>query len=45
MPVPAANPPARIPGGVIRYHPRQVILLGASTGGTEALRDVLVRLP
>lgn len=40
-----ANPPARLPAGVIRYHPRQLILLGASTGGTEALRDVLVRLP
>ncbi len=42
---PAAAPPDRIPGGIIRYHPRQVILLGASTGGTEALRDVLARLP
>lgn len=27
------------------YDPRQVILLGASTGGTEALKDVLVNLP
>jgi two-component system chemotaxis response regulator CheB len=26
-------------------HPRSVILLGASTGGTEALREVLTRLP
>lgn len=42
---PASAPPDRIPGGIIRYHPRQVILLGASTGGTEALRDVLARLP
>ena len=29
-----------------RYHnPRSVILLGSSTGGTEALRDILTRLP
>lgn len=28
-----------------RHHPRRVILLGASTGGTEALRAVLTRLP
>ena len=26
-------------------HPRDIILLGASTGGTEALREVLVQLP
>jgi two-component system chemotaxis response regulator CheB len=43
--VPVANSSDRIPGGIMRYHPRQVILLGASTGGTEALRDVLARLP
>jgi two-component system, chemotaxis family, protein-glutamate methylesterase/glutaminase len=28
-----------------RFHPRQLIVLGASTGGTEALRQVLTRLP
>ena len=28
-----------------RYHPRQLILMGASTGGTEALREVLEQLP
>jgi two-component system chemotaxis response regulator CheB len=28
-----------------RYHPRSLILLGASTGGTEALREVLAGLP
>jgi len=28
-----------------RPHPRNVILLGASTGGTEALREVLTHLP
>jgi two-component system chemotaxis response regulator CheB len=44
-PAPGGNPVERIPGGVIRYHPMQAILLGASTGGTEALRDVLMRLP
>jgi two-component system chemotaxis response regulator CheB len=27
------------------YDPRQIILLGASTGGTEALREVLTQLP
>ena len=27
------------------HHPRRVILLGASTGGTEALRAVLAQLP
>jgi two-component system chemotaxis response regulator CheB len=27
------------------HSPRSIILLGASTGGTEALRDVLTRLP
>ncbi|MFZ5805920.1 MAG: protein-glutamate methylesterase/protein-glutamine glutaminase [Verrucomicrobiota bacterium] len=26
-------------------HPRQIILMGASTGGTEALKDVLTQLP
>jgi two-component system chemotaxis response regulator CheB len=37
----AASSTARARG----LHPRSVILLGASTGGTEALRDVLTRLP
>lgn len=27
------------------FNPRQVVLLGASTGGTEALKEVLVHLP
>ena len=45
-PLGASSPiPARLPSGVIKYHPKQVILLGASTGGTEALRDVLAQLP
>ncbi len=31
--------------GPLRYDPRSCILLGASTGGTEALREVLTALP
>lgn len=27
------------------FHPRQVVVLGASTGGTEAIKNVLTRLP
>ena len=51
LPTPAQEPvprrPATVtrPPGSSRHHPRAVILLGASTGGTEALRDVLTRLP
>lgn len=41
-------PPVRLGGGERtgprRYDHRKLILLGASTGGTEALRDVLTRL-
>jgi two-component system chemotaxis response regulator CheB len=49
-PVSAACPPpaSRLPAAVLRArraHPRSVILLGASTGGTEALREVLTHLP
>lgn len=40
--VPAAKPAAP---PVSRHHPRAAILLGASTGGTEALREVLTALP
>ncbi len=29
----------------VHHHPRSIILIGSSTGGTEALRDVLTRLP
>jgi two-component system chemotaxis response regulator CheB len=28
-----------------RYAPRQIIVIGASTGGTEALREILTKLP
>ena len=43
--LPGNRPPARaaIPAGL--HHPRRLILLGASTGGTEALREVLTALP
>jgi len=47
------GPPTRDPSSVLRPppsdapagNPRRLILLGASTGGTEALREVLTRLP
>ncbi|MBI5688849.1 MAG: chemotaxis response regulator protein-glutamate methylesterase [Verrucomicrobia bacterium] len=47
---PAIAPAAARPRPVTAFRPRyplsrNVILLGASTGGTEALRDVLTRLP
>jgi len=43
-PVPGTQVPAvaRTP---VRFHPRQLIALGASTGGTEALKEVLIDLP
>jgi two-component system chemotaxis response regulator CheB len=41
-PVPAP-PTAGKPA--VRFHPRQLVALGASTGGTEALKEVLVALP
>ena len=44
-----AHPPAQAkrPSATpaIRHSPRSIILLGSSTGGTEALRDILTRLP
>lgn len=40
-----ATPPARRPAVLRRGSAREVILLGASTGGTEALREVLTHLP
>lgn len=42
---PALPKPTPDAGRVRALHPRSLILLGASTGGTEALRDVLVNLP
>ncbi len=41
---PIVTPPAAR-AGTHGTHPRDIILLGASTGGTEALRTVLQRLP
>lgn len=42
--VPAiVHSPAKVDCG--SFHPRQVILMGASTGGTEAIKFVLSRLP
>jgi two-component system chemotaxis response regulator CheB len=38
-------PPAPVAAAGSYYDPRQIILIGASTGGTEALKDVLARLP
>jgi len=37
--------PAIAPPALRALHPRSVILLGASTGGTEALREVITHLP
>jgi two-component system chemotaxis response regulator CheB len=39
------NAPRAQPATAYRGDPRQLIVLGASTGGTEALREVLVNLP
>jgi two-component system, chemotaxis family, protein-glutamate methylesterase/glutaminase len=44
-PAPANPPPAQRPVGRSRGSPRDLILLGASTGGVEALREVLTHLP
>jgi two-component system chemotaxis response regulator CheB len=42
---PAAEPIPGISCAKSDFHPRQLILIGASTGGTEAIRSVLMRLP
>jgi two-component system chemotaxis response regulator CheB len=44
-PAPERTAPIIRPDRDLVSHPRQVILLGASTGGTEALREVLTNLP
>jgi len=41
----APRAPLHVLPTATRHHPRRLILLGASTGGTEALRDVLTQLP
>lgn len=46
--VPSAAPIAKVPAfgaGARHKASRQIVLLGASTGGTEALREVLTALP
>lgn len=44
--IPASHAPsARFPNRGRRYAPKALILLGASTGGTEALKEVLTSLP
>ena len=40
-----ASAEAPNPGPAINFSPRQLIVIGASTGGTEAVKDVLTRLP
>ncbi|TXT46348.1 MAG: two-component system chemotaxis family response regulator CheB [Limisphaerales bacterium] len=35
----------RLGNEAVKWHPRQLILLGASTGGVEALTEVLTKLP
>ena len=42
---PASHPPLVALAHPSRHNTRRLILLGASTGGTEALRDVLTHLP
>jgi two-component system, chemotaxis family, protein-glutamate methylesterase/glutaminase len=44
LPVAPRPPPLSLPPGTAR-DPRALILLGASTGGTEALTDILTQLP
>lgn len=55
-PVPHAPPPSHVPVSAApvapesgrprrTYPPRALILMGASTGGTEALKSILTRLP
>ncbi len=41
----ASRPPLPVSGRTGPFHPRRLILLGASTGGTEALREILTQLP
>lgn len=40
---PASSPPTLVASR--SFHPRQLVVLGASTGGTEAIKSVLTRLP
>ena len=40
-----AHGPAPAAAGSVHFLPRQLLVMGASTGGTEALKSVLTRLP
>jgi two-component system chemotaxis response regulator CheB len=42
---PAPKSQGSVHSGGCQFHPRQIILIGASTGGTEALKSVLSQLP
>ena len=42
---PSAGPVHPAVPRAANYHPRQLVLLGSSTGGTEALKEILTRLP
>ncbi len=42
---PAENPPVRTIPAAVQSSPSAIIAIGASTGGTEAIRDVLVQMP
>ena len=44
-PAAAAPPPAAVPGTRRRRLARSLVLIGASTGGTQAIEAVLTRLP
>ncbi|HMD48212.1 MAG TPA: chemotaxis response regulator protein-glutamate methylesterase [Bryobacteraceae bacterium] len=41
----AVKPQPPGPAAAFRPHPSAIIAIGASTGGTEAIREVLVRMP
>lgn len=41
----ASASPAGLISGRIAFHPRQIICIGSSTGGVEAITEVLTKLP
>ena len=41
----ALAPRAAVASASAHFSPRQIVLIGASTGGTEAIKNVLTRLP
>jgi len=45
IPASPTAPVETLAGGSMVFSPRQLIVIGASTGGTEAIKDVLTRLP